>query len=98
VKVLILGATGMLGHKLWQEFRNRHDTIVASRSSFRRYASLDYFDPDRWIEGTDVMDFNSVVRAMIVAKPDIVINSVGIIKQLSAANDPIASLSAPFRK
>ena len=32
IRVLVLGGTGMLGHKIWQLFRGRFDTWVTARA------------------------------------------------------------------
>ena len=37
MKVLILGGSGMLGHKLWQVFAGRFDTYVTLRQGFDHY-------------------------------------------------------------
>lgn len=92
-RALIFGGAGMLGHKLWQVFRDRFDTWVTIRSNYSAYASYNLFDPSRTIEGVNVFDFDTVIRAFTIAKPDIVVNAIGIIKQLHEAKDPILSLT-----
>jgi dTDP-4-dehydrorhamnose reductase len=92
-RVLILGAAGMLGHKLWQAYRDRFDIWGTVRSSHREYAGLGLFDPERLLGGVDAFDFDSVVRALAMVKPDVVVNTIGIIKQLPNAQDPIISLT-----
>jgi dTDP-4-dehydrorhamnose reductase len=92
MRVLILGGAGMLGHKLWQQFRDRFDTWVTLRGSLGQYADLDLFDASRTIEGVDASDFDAVTRSVAVVRPDAAINCIGIIKQLPTAKDPIVSL------
>ena len=47
----------------------------------------------RYIQkNVDVEDFDSVIRVFDMAMPDIVINCVGIIKQLSSSYDPLVSI------
>jgi dTDP-4-dehydrorhamnose reductase len=41
----------------------------------------------------DVFDFETVRRAFKVARPEVVINAVGVIKQLPTAKDPIVALT-----
>jgi dTDP-4-dehydrorhamnose reductase len=83
----------MLGHKLCQLYRQRFDTWTTVRTNYREYASYDLFDPERTIGGVDAADFDSVVRAVADVKPQVVINCIGIIKQLQAAKDPIISIA-----
>jgi len=93
MRILILGAAGMLGHKLWQVYRNRFDTWGTVRSSYRAYARYDLFDSQRLLGGVDAFNFDTVVRALATVQPDAVINCIGIIKQLPTAKDPIATLT-----
>ncbi len=93
MRVLILGAAGMLGHTLWQAYHQRFDTWGAVRSSFQEYADYGLFDPERLVGGVDAADFDTIVRTLAMVQPDVVINGIGIIKQLPTAQDPIVSLS-----
>lgn len=93
MRILILGGAGMLGHKLWQYYRDRFDTWVTLRTNYHEVARYELFDPARTIGGVDAFDLDSVVRAFSAVKPDVVINCIGIIKQLSTARDPIISLT-----
>lgn len=93
MRVLILGGSGMLGHKLWQVYRNRFDTWATVRASYRTYARYDLFDPQRLLGDVDAFNFDTVVQALATVRPDVVINCIGIIKQVSAAKDPFISLT-----
>lgn len=93
MRILILGGSGMLGHKLWQVYRNRFDTWVTVRSSYQAYARYALFDPQRLVGGVDAFNLDTVVRALATVRPDAVINCIGIIKQLPTAKDPIISLT-----
>jgi len=93
MRVLILGAGGMLGHKLWQSFQGQFETWITARSGFREYESYGIFDRERFLPGVETTDFDSIVRAVGKLKPDALINCIGVIKQLATAKDPIISLS-----
>ncbi len=93
MRVLILGASGMLGHKLWQVCRNRFETWGTVRSSYQEYARYGFFDPERLLGGVDASEFDTVLRAFETAQPNVVINAIGIIKQLSTSKDPIVSIT-----
>jgi dTDP-4-dehydrorhamnose reductase len=93
LRVLVLGAAGMLGHKLCQLYRDRYELWATVRSSYRDYAPYGFLDPQRTLGGVDASDFDSMVRAVADVQPQVVINCIGIIKQLKAAKDPIVSLS-----
>ena len=93
MRILVIGGTGMLGHKLWQAYRERFETWVTVRSGFHEYESYGLFDSKHMVGGVDVFDFGTVERAFAVVRPDAVINCIGIIKQLPSAQDPIISLT-----
>ena len=92
MRVLILGGAGMLGHKLCQLYRERFETWATVRSGYPQYAGYNLFDPQRVIGGVDAANFDSVVRTLAEVKPHVLINCIGIIKQLQAAKNPIISL------
>jgi dTDP-4-dehydrorhamnose reductase len=89
MRVLILGAGGMLGHKVWEIVRDRFDCHAAVRVR----PSLPLFDDDRVIDGIDAANFESVSKLIETNRPDVVINCIGVVKQLAAAHDPIASIT-----
>jgi dTDP-4-dehydrorhamnose reductase len=89
MRVLILGAGGMLGHKVWQIFRDRFDC----RAAVRTRLPLPLFDDDRVIDGFDAFDFDGVTRLIAKVRPEVVVNCIGVVKQLAAAHDPIASIT-----
>lgn len=92
-RVLILGGAGMLGHKLAQTFGDEFDTWTTLRSPLRKYERFGIFDPQKTLTGVDVADFDTVVGAVAASRPDVIINCVGIIKQLPTAEDPMISIS-----
>ena len=90
--VLVLGAGGMLGHKLVQVLTPRTECWATVRGSAAQYARFGIFDPARLIDGVDATSFETVMAAVGRARPDVVVNCIGILKQLAAAKDPIATL------
>lgn len=92
-RVLILGGSGMLGHKLWQNFRGRFDAHVTFRQPAGAYARLGLFDPARSHGRVSAEEFDSVTGAFAAVRPDVVVNCIGIVKQDAAAKDPHASIS-----
>jgi dTDP-4-dehydrorhamnose reductase len=93
MKVLILGGSGMLGHKLWQTLSTRFDTRVTFRQTPQAYAALRIFDPARSVGQVSAEDFDGVLRAFDATRPDVVVNCIGIVKQDAAAKDPIQSIA-----
>ena len=89
-RVLILGGSGMFGHRAWLEFRKRFDTWVTMRASD---GMPPIFDAARVLAPVEATDLGSVERPFSMVKPTVVINCIGVVKQLSSAKDPITSLT-----
>jgi dTDP-4-dehydrorhamnose reductase len=89
--VLVLGASGMLGHKMLQTLsKNKHTVCGTVRgTNLGKYEVINEYP---LIGGVDGMDFNTVSKAIDKFNPDVVVNCIGIIKQLPESNDPIKSL------
>lgn len=93
MRTLILGATGMLGHKLTQVFSQQFEVYVTVRSSKEAFADRLVLAQDYLLGNVLVENFDSVVRAIALTKPQCVVNCIGIVKQQVAAKDPIPSIS-----
>lgn len=93
IKVMVLGATGMLGNAVLRVFSSDARFVVSGTA--RSDATRRRLPKDLWdtvITGIDVEQHDSLVQAFAQIRPDVVINCVGIVKQLSAANDPLSAL------
>lgn len=94
-KVLILGGSGMLGHKMFQLLRARFpETYVTVRTaqSTDLLKSVGLYDEHRVIEGIDVLDPKARANLVENIGPHVVVNCVGIVKQRKQASDSIASI------
>ena len=95
MRVLILGVTGMLGSALHQVFAP--DPTFETWGTLRDAAALRFFaerDHPRLLPGVDIGDQDALLASLNRARPDVVINAVGVVKQLAAANDPVRVLPA----
>ena len=93
MRVLILGVTGMLGSALYKRFST--NTRLETWGTLRDGAGRKFFGDDaqaRLIDGVDVTDNDSLVAVMERVRPTVVVNAVGIVKQLTTANDPLVVL------
>lgn len=93
MRILILGGTGMLGHKLWQYFSERFPhTFVTIRRNRIFYDACGLFKSDRVIEAVDVNDFPALIGVMESIRPDIILNCVGITKRREEAQCAIPAI------
>ncbi len=95
-KILILGGTGMLGHLLLRylsAFPEYNVTTTArSLTGMKKHFPADMlvrFLPN----SVDANYLESIIRALASIQPDIVINCIGIIKQLPLAEDPLTAIT-----
>lgn len=92
MRVLILGVSGMLGNAMIKVFSEDNQFVVYGTS--RSNVSNHFFSTisEKIISGIDVNDNDALVEIMASVKPDIIINCIGLIKQLSDSNDPLVVL------
>lgn len=82
----------MLGHKLCQTIGSRRDVWATIRDGAGP-ARVPGLDPVRLIRGVRAEQFDTVVRAVAAARPDVVVNCIGVVKQRGEAKDPLVSLT-----
>ncbi len=93
-RILVLGSTGMLGSAVFNSFSN--DPAFDVFGTTREDNGAGYFTQEvrRMIIPNVRADGESaLLRAFSVAKPDVVINCIGIIKQLPSASDCLEAIS-----
>lgn len=93
MKVLVVGGTGMLGHKVVQVLSPRFDIACTIRGSFASIERLGIFSRESTIENVNVEDIGSVEDAIRSSEPDVVVNCVGVIKQLPTSKDVVKTLT-----
>lgn len=91
--VLILGASGMLGNAMVRVLARDAalDVVAATRNS----GAERYFAPDisaRFVSGADAESPDSLANLLARIRPSIVINCVGVVKQLDDAKSVLASV------
>lgn len=93
MKILILGASGMLGNAVLRVLSENtaHDVCGTVRSSGSA-ALLPAPLQSRLITGVDVENLDQVARTLDQVRPDVVINCIGLIKQNAEADDPLSAL------
>jgi dTDP-4-dehydrorhamnose reductase len=93
MKILIVGGSGMLGHKLVQVWQNRFDVWATVRNNFRYYERYKIYKRDRTFENIYIQNIGSVKEIIKKIEPNVVVNAVGIIKQVPLAKNIIDTLS-----
>lgn len=91
--VLVLGASGMLGNAMLRLFAQSPG--FAAWGSVRSAATLQALPADlhaRVVTGVDVDNVDSLARLLGHTRPDVLVNCVGLVKQLAEADDPLQAL------
>ena len=81
----------MLGHKLCQVLSAESATFATFREAAP--AAPQFYGRTEPIGGVDALEFESVSEALARVRPNVVVNAIGIVKQRSAATDPLQSIS-----
>jgi dTDP-4-dehydrorhamnose reductase len=92
MRILILGANGMLGHELVRLFRDDPHVYALMRGDFSAVQKYGIFYKQRTICGVDAADQRLLERTLEKLGPDAVINCIGIVKQVSDAHDAVKSI------
>jgi dTDP-4-dehydrorhamnose reductase len=93
LRVLVFGATGMLGHRLWRELAPRCEAWAAVRRGAGDPLLARLFPPDRLIAGLDAAACGAPEAAVRQLRPNAVVNCIGLVKQHPAAADPVAAIT-----
>jgi len=93
MKVLILGAYGMLGHKLFQRLGSEFDVYGTCRDMQTNAPWSHLFPSEKMQIGVRADYVDSVQMAIRKVHPDIVINAIGLVKQLEDSKDPALAIT-----
>jgi dTDP-4-dehydrorhamnose reductase len=88
VKILVLGASGMIGSAVIRVMSERSDYEVSGTvrsESMKRFFSAPI--ADKMVAGVDVENHDSLVEVLNQLRPDVVVNCVGLTKHKLEADD-----------
>jgi dTDP-4-dehydrorhamnose reductase len=92
-RVLVLGASGMLGNAVFRLFAKSPSFLTLG--SVRSTSVLRHIPKELHAGitcGVDVENFDSLTSLFARSRPDVVINCIGLVKQLAEADDPLAAI------
>jgi dTDP-4-dehydrorhamnose reductase len=80
----------MVGHKAWEVLGERFETY----GTLRAPESATAFDvSERAVVGVSAEDIGSVAKAMSSVRPDVVVNCIGVVKQVAAGQAAVPSIT-----
>src|SRR5690606_26656327 len=93
MKILILGASGMLGSTMFRWLSSDPSYEVwGSLRSDRSLRHLPEILHQRLVTNVEALDADALTSLFNEIRPDAVVNCVGVIKQVAVANDPLVVL------
>lgn len=92
MRVLILGVSGLIGHKLLQELTESCEVFATLHKSKSEYGHLPLFSNKNIIEKIDVSDFEVLKGVLFAVNPDVILNCVGITKRKIIPNDNLSEV------
>jgi dTDP-4-dehydrorhamnose reductase len=93
MRVLVLGASGMLGNAVAR--------FLEQSSGFEVFGTLRGPAPqallatrlrERLISGVDVENTDALLQTFRLTRPELVVNCIGLVKQLASAEDPLQAI------
>jgi len=93
MKVLVMGATGMIGSTTFRVLSEQHDWKVYG--TIRSESTKQFFLPEiatRLIANIDVNNYDALVDVFSKIHPDVVINCIGATKHKVGGNDPLIAI------
>ena len=96
MNILVLGGTGMLGHKMFQQLRMRYpETYCTIRGSIHHapLRDVELLNSGHVLEQYDFSNFTVMERVLLQYEPRVVVNCVGIIKQRDDSKKPVPSIA-----
>ncbi len=94
MRVLVLGANGMIGHAMFRILSQHKDLEV--RGTLRSIHAKRFFPVDlaqNLISNVDVANQDPILEIVADLKPDVVINCIGVTKHTDASKGPIVSIA-----
>ena len=93
MKVLVIGASGMIGSTVLRVLSEKSDWEVLGTvrdTSVRRFFSDAI--AERLIPGVDIENLDLLVKVLNQIRPDVVVNCAGLTKHRSKADDPLIAI------
>jgi len=93
LKILVLGISGMLGNALFRKLSSFDEYKVYG--TLRSSNALHYFQEslrENIILDADVENFDGLIKLVSTIQPDVTVNCIGLVKQLTDSADPLRAI------
>lgn len=92
--VLILGVSGLIGHKLYEKLTARFETVSGTFHGTRdRFDHYNLFKTGELIENVEAADIEATLNTIALVNPDVILNCAGITKRRPEVKTPIQAIT-----
>lgn len=93
MKIMVLGASGMLGNAMLRTMAQADELeVFGTARSAGVLRQLDATLAPNIVTGVDVENYDALTALFVNIRPAVVINCIGLVKQLAQADDPLHAL------
>lgn len=93
MRILILGITGMLGCAVFKQLSiDQRYQVWGTLRNLEGKRHFSEHTHSRLLNNVDVLDQDTLIKVLERVRPEVIINCIGLIKQLADANDPLSAL------
>jgi dTDP-4-dehydrorhamnose reductase len=94
MKILVLGANGMIGSAMLRVLSEKDEwQVIGTVRSESAKAHFPETIASRMIAGADLLAADTLVRLFSTTRPDVVVNCAGLTKHLPAGNAPLTAIA-----
>ncbi len=94
MRILILGASGLIGHKLYEILRLRFgDVYAVLHHDSQNIKGSSLFGDGNSFSNVDVLNFHQLENILDKVDPDVVLNCAGITKRRPEINEPVKAIA-----
>lgn len=93
MNIVVLGATGLIGHKLYQSLGQAgHNVSGFIHGQLEEFSDIGFLRNGDIVEQVDVLNFDTLAQEIQARKADVVLNCVGITKRKPEVQDPLLAI------
>jgi dTDP-4-dehydrorhamnose reductase len=92
MRVIILGVSGLIGHKLFQNLSEEFEIFGTLHRKKSEYNNLSLFSSQNIIENVDANNFSLLEGVLCAVNPDVILNCIGITKRKIDTNNPLDAI------
>ena len=86
MKIIVLGASGLIGSYMFRELSKTFETFGTIRKSKIKYKDIALFKSNKIIDNIDILNLDNLNKLLESLKPNIIVNCIGVTKRKISDN------------